>query len=323
MTESDVAFLFPGYGVQTAGMGQWLFRHCDFFPGMIRDIQHSLDVPYALEPLLTSDTSWPDHDELAAQIAIYLVNAGYDRALHNYKIRPSIVYGYSSGIYSALSCCGAVSLRDGLGLVCEAYRCMKVGMAGHKAGMLAITGLVLPIVQEIMAEAEKYGVVVIANTNSDRQFFLSGDYQALEVAYEKARRPGLLNIRWLPVSIPYHSPLLQSAAAQFNTYIRKIELLEPDIPLVCGSNGAVLDRVDQIRELLVKQLVDPVDFPRSLASLLERDVTDFWEVGHGSFLAKLLRREQRVRHIFQAEDWLIASHSSEYTLGKESRCDCE
>jgi len=303
MFRAKTAFLFPGHGVQHSGMGRWLYEHCEEFRDLLTEIQHALPFSYSLENLLTGENPLLNSDECAAQVAVYVVNAGYDLFLKKNGIAPAITYGYSSGIYSSVCSSGSISVIQGVRLVLGAFDCMQSVIPANSAGMIAITGLTLAAVQEIVSESGDLGPITVANINSDRQFFLSGKKEALDNAFSSAHRPGLLNIRWLPVSIPYHSPLLAPAVGKFRQLVASIELKKPDIPLLSGDDGSVVQDCDPIRELLINQLVNPVDFPNCLETLLNLRINDFWEVGPGDFLYKLLRRQQRVKRIFQARTW--------------------
>lgn len=304
LMDGNVAFLFPGQGVQYPSMGSLLYQYVPRFSNLIDELDDEIKFDFSSNDLLLSTDENVFSDEVRIQIAVFLVNAGYDFALKERKIFPNAVYGYSSGIYSAICSSEAISFSDSLFITQKAGEILIEKIKDNQTGMIAITGLREKQVKQIIEQAKDVGSIAIANINSDRQFFLSGEKSALEKSIILARQPGLLNVRWLPVSVPYHCSLIKEAAFEFSKILDNIVIKKPKVPIVDGSNGNFITTSEGIKDLLKHQLVEVVNFPVSISNMISNGITEFWEVGPNSFLFKLLRRERRVKTIKLANEWL-------------------
>lgn len=307
--ERTKAFLFPGHGVQEKDMGKAIYSSFRPFVENVRALDNAHIVPFNLEEVIHSGSESVFSDEVISQVMIFVVNAGYDLVLRHSGIQPSFVYGYSSGIYSAFVASGALSLADGLKLVYQAGKLMTEYLPEGQFGMIAVTGLRHEVIEGIIAQCESFGTITIANTNSDRQFFLSGDRETLVKAMTLCRQPGLLNVRFIPVHIPYHSPIVQEAATMFSKIVDQIHINDPHIPAIEGATGTVIRRGTGVSRVLMKQLVAPVNFPLCVETLLKLGVQEFWEVGYSSFLKQLLRRYRQVEKIYEAKTWFEKSQT--------------
>jgi [acyl-carrier-protein] S-malonyltransferase len=298
-------FLFPGHGTQKPGMGRFLLDRFSWFSSLLEELKAG---DYGIEDITEylRSSAATELDEVSAQVAIHLVNLGYDRALKEAGISPGITCGYSSGIYSAIYSSGAIDLETSLFLVRSAGQLMIdcVQSSGREMGMIAVTGLTRERIDEVISKLRKGGFVSLANVNSPRQFYLSGERKCLEAAMELCRQPGLLTLRQLPVSVPYHSELIAPAALKFAGVVNSISIRDPKLPVIVGSDGSIADTAAGIKQLLRRQLMDSVDFPRCIDTLVESDMTHLWEVGEGNFLSKLLRQNPRAATVVLVKDWL-------------------
>lgn len=314
------AFLFPGHGTQRAGMGRSLYDSNRSFRSLIDSLARYDGNPYggAISFLLAgregdpaiSATGGDCDGELTGQLAIYLLNAGYDMALREKDIQPAHAYGYSSGIYSAVACSGAISFEEGLRLTGWAWEAMIATLTDRPTGMITVTGLRPDLIETLLADQLTAGEVSVANINSERQVYLSGYRDSLTEAMGVLRQPGLLNMQWLTVSIPYHSALIARAADAFSTRVASVTLTDAVIPLIDGCTGQLVQSRADIGSLLRSQLVQQVNVPACCDRLHQLNPSTLWEVGGGSFLQRLFRFNRRLPDVVSAEAFLSSIATS-------------
>jgi [acyl-carrier-protein] S-malonyltransferase len=233
-------------------------------------------------------------DTLNAQPALLTCSVAALRALHEKlgEFTPAFVAGHSLGELSALVAAGAMEFEDGLDLVRKRGEVMKAAGERTPGGMAAILGLDAPIVAEVCAEASGLtgGVVQVANDNCPGQVVISGDLSALEKAIELAKSRGAKRPRTLPVSIASHSPLMQSAVAEFTRAVEAVPFISPIPPVVGNVRAQPLLDPNDLRAELPAQLVSPVRWTESVRYMLAQGVTTFVELGAKDVLTGLLKR---------------------------------
>jgi len=199
------------------------------------------------------------------------------------------VAGHSLGEYAALYAAGVLSLDDTLRLV--AKRGQLMGKAGEEnpGGMVAILGLTLSAVQEILGEIASPELISIGNYNSEQQLVLSGTAETLDRATKLAANMGGKAVA-LNVSIANHSPLMTSAVPQFREAFAAVPMLRPQIPILFNVTAAPEEDPHTIREIMAKQIVSMVRWQEIIAAFLASQVTTFIEVGPKKVLTGLMKR---------------------------------
>lgn len=236
------------------------------------------------------------NDTKYAQPAILTVSIAYLEALHErlretgQEIEPSFLAGHSLGEYTALVAAGSISFADGLRLVQERGRLMKVDGDKKPGGMAAVIGLSHERLQTVVDEAGSEGVVVIANSNSPIQTVISGEVAALLKAMDLARKEGAARVARLAISIASHSPLMQQAGEHLNQFISNINLIDPIVPLVANVTGTVLRTAEDVKRELSQHLCQPVAWVASVRQMVDEGVGTFIEIGPGQVLSGLIRR---------------------------------
>lgn len=303
-----LAFIFPGQGSQCAGMGKALAEQ---FPAA-RAVFDQADQALGF-PLSTLCFEGPEEElKLTAntQPAILATSVAAYRVLEEKGIAPDYVAGHSLGEYSALVASGCLSLPEAVVTVRSRGTYMQEAVPAGQGAMAALLGLPLSKVQQVCEQAAQGQVVVPANLNSPGQIVISGHKEAVERAAQAAKDAGAKRAVLLPVSAPFHSSLLQPAAARLESDFQRIRFGGLSIPLVTNVDAEVIETPQAARDALLRQVPAPVRWEESMRKLMELGCDCFIEVGPGKVLSGLLRQIDRSVRALSVED----SASLEKTL---------
>lgn len=284
---SRVAYVFPGQGSQSTGMGSDLYDTYPSARAVFREADACLG--FSLSRLCFEGPE----DELRkthnVQPAILVVSIACLRALEEAAIlnfpRPTFVAGHSLGEYTALVAAGVLGLADAISLVRERGRLMYEAGLRQPGGMLAVLGLDEETVKGISSESG----TEISNINCPGQIVLSGVAQALAQANKLAREQGARVIP-LRVSGAFHSVLMEPVLAEFSRIVSSFRLEPPVIPIVSNVTARPLADADSISDELVQQLRNCIQWQRSVEYMMHNGVTTFCEIGPGRVLSGLIRR---------------------------------
>jgi len=289
-----VAFVFPGQGSQSVGMGRVIAAAS---PAAARVYQEADAV--LGEPL--SRLAWEGPVEeldltINAQPAILATSIAILAALRERwaadgtGIGPEFAAGHSMGQYSALVAAGSLSLADGLRLVRERGVRMQASAAGRAGAMAAIIGLDDERLAELIGRASESGLFEIANRNAPGQVVVSGDRAAVEASLPIARELGARKTVLLPVSVAAHSPLMAEAADAMRSIVAGIRFADPEPPLIANADGHVIRDGAGARAELIEHLTAGVDWVRAVRGMAAAGVDTFVEIGPGRVLTGLNRR---------------------------------
>ena len=289
---STIAFLFPGQGSQTVGMGKDI---ADAYPAARETFEQADDfLGFSLSDLCFNGPAEELNDTYNAQPALYACSLATLRALQTElpDAKPSFAAGHSFGEFSALAAFGALSFEDGLRLVRERGRLMKEAGETHPGAMAAILSLEIDAVREICerASAEAGGVLVVANDNCPGQVVISGEDATLEHALVLAKDAGARRALKLAVSIASHSPLMQPAAEQFCQAVESTTFHVPQARIYGNVSAATLTDVPGIRSELTAQLTSPVRWRESMQAMIADGAQTFVEIGSKDVLTGLMKR---------------------------------
>ena len=308
------AFVFPGQGAQTVGMGKAL---ADAYPAA-RAVFDEVDE--ALGEKL-SDLIWEGDQETLtltqnAQPALMATSLAAMRALEAEGVSieaASLVAGHSLGEYSALAAAGALSVSDCARLLRTRGQAMQAAVPVGEGAMAAILGLDFATVSEVAeAAAANGGVVQAANDNDPAQVVVSGHAAAVEKAVELAKEKGAKRAMLLPVSAPFHSALMAPAADAMAAALSEVTIKAPRVPVVANVTASAVEDPAQIRELLVKQVTGSVRWRESVEYMGAQGITQVWEIGAGKALIGMVRRINRdidTRAVGTPEDVRAAAES--------------
>ena len=291
------AFIFPGQGAQTIGMGKAL---ADAYPAA-RAVFEEVDA--ALGESLSTLIWEGDQQELTlthnAQPALMATSIAAFKALETegFDISDaSFVAGHSLGEYSALAASGAISIADTARLLRIRGEAMQKAVPVGLGAMAALLGLDFETAQAVAKEAAEAGdgeVCQAANDNDPGQVVVSGHKAAVERAVEIAKEKGAKRAVLLPVSAPFHCALMQPAADVMADALARVDVSAPKVPLVANVLAEAVTDPARIRELLVEQVTGSVRWRESVAWMGAQGVTEMWEIGAGKALSGMVRRINR------------------------------
>ena len=225
------------------------------------------------------------------------------------------VAGHSLGEYSACAAAGALDIRDALSLAVLRGRLMANAADGT---MVAVLGMELAAIEEAIQNCP--GTVVIANDNAPGQVVLSGDVAAIDAASALLREQGAKRVLPLKVSGAFHSPLMSLAADEFTVALNKVEISEPQIPIVGNVSGLPLTTAAAVREELRAQITSTVRWRESLLYLESAGIRELIEVGPGDVLAGLARRTVREIPVLSVGTWsAIEEYSARFATSGDVR----
>lgn len=288
------AFVFPGQGAQVIGMGRELAEAYPAARAVFAEVDEALG-----ENL--SDLIWNGDIETLtltqnAQPALMATSIAAFRALEaeGFGIKDAdFVAGHSLGEYSALCASGALSLADTARLLRLRGAAMQEAVPVGQGAMAAILGLDFAAVDQIARDAAEGEVCQAANDNDPAQVVISGHKAAVERAAVLAKERGAKRALMLPVSAPFHSALMQPAAAAMAEALAAVEIVTPQVPLIANVRAEPVSEPGAIRRLLVEQVTGAVRWRESIEFLAGAGVTEFWEIGAGKALSGMIKRISR------------------------------
>ena len=290
------AFVFPGQGSQQPGMGRDLAEA--FTPArlLFQEVDDALsqNLSRLMFEGAEGDLTLTENAQpalLAASLAVIRVleaEGGFDIAE-----QVAYVAGHSLGEYSAHAAAGTVSVADAVRLVKRRGQAMQKAVPVGEGAMAALLGLDIEAAREIAAGTTGHGVCVVANDNCPGQIVVSGHRAAVERAVELAAERGGRRSIMLPVSAPFHCPLMAPAAEVMEGALAEILLQPPRVPVVANVTAAPTSDPKEIRELLVEQVIRMVRWRETVLLFKEREVEEIVEIGAGRILAGLVKRIDR------------------------------
>ena len=285
---SGVAFVFPGQGSQSVGMGKAL---CDVYPRLKEVYDEASEVlGYDIADLCFNGPAETLNLTEHTQPALLVSSVAALRALQPATIIPVAVAGHSLGEYTALVAAGGLTYRDAVRIVQKRGRFMAEAVAPGTGSVAALLGLDSEAVTQACSEASSAGVVQAANFNSPGQVVIAGEKAAVERAIEIAKSKGCKKAVPLPVSVPVHTPLMQKAADRLAGDLATISWSDLRMPLINNAEAKPILKAADIHSSLVRQLPSSVQWEDSVRAMAAMGVKTFVEIGPGTVLTGLIRR---------------------------------
>ena len=288
------AFVFPGQGAQTIGMGKALAEAYPAAKAVFDEVDAALGENLSgliwdgdIAGLTLTQNAQPAlmATSIAAMRALEAEGVGVSAAAY--------VAGHSLGEYSALCAAGALSLSDTARLLRIRGKAMQEAVPVGIGAMAALLGLDFETATKVAAEAAQGQICQAANDNDPAQVVVSGHKDAVERALDIAKSHGAKRAILLPVSAPFHCALMAPAAAVMAEALAAVTVNVPGVPVVANVRAEAVTDPDDIRELLVAQVTGSVRWRESVIWMVAQGVTEFYEIGAGKALSGMIRRIER------------------------------
>jgi [acyl-carrier-protein] S-malonyltransferase len=291
MGETRIAFLFPGQGSQTVGMGKEFAEKYPIARQTFEEADHVLG--YKL-----SDICWTGPEEKLrlteiTQPAILATSVAAWRVLDEKGLSPHIVAGHSLGEYAAHCAAGTLDFGEALRTVRNRGKYMQEAVPVGLGAMAAILGMGVAKVDGVCHDAAHGEVCEPANINSPEQIVISGHAAAIERAVKLASDRGAKKAKTLPVSAPFHCSLMKPAQDRLAADLTSLPFGTPKVPVACNVDAAIVNDADSSRDALIRQVTGSVKWEQSIRLLIREGVRVFIEVGPGKVLWGLMRQIDR------------------------------
>ena len=276
------AYVFPGQGAQSPGMGS------DLYTGQKALFDQANDIlGFNLSDIMFNGSMEDLTQTKVTQPAVFLHSIAKAASLGD-SFQPDMVAGHSLGEFSALVAAKALTFEDALTLVSQRAIAMQSACELQPSTMAAIIGLDNDVVEGICKQTA--GIVVPANYNSPGQLVISGDLAAIEAACEAAKQAGARRALILPVGGAFHSPLMEPAGLILAAAVDKVTITKPICPIYQNVAAAAVTDLDAIRDNLKAQLTGSVNWSQSIRAMVSDGATSFTEVGPGRALQGMIRK---------------------------------
>ncbi|MCO5215660.1 MAG: ACP S-malonyltransferase [Thermomicrobiales bacterium] len=291
---TSYAFVFPGQGSQSIGMGESLVEHSKAAKEMLDSANETLG--FDLGHLMFNGPEDELADTRNSQPAIYTCSAMALAALSEKAkkadayLAPNMVAGHSLGEFTALLAADVFDFTTGLKLVAARGEYMADAGAVRPGAMAAVLGLDDDKLAELVNEAARGDVLTMANLNCPGQIVVSGEVAPMDRFEELAKAAGARRVARLPISIASHSDLMAPAAEQLNALFDEETLYDPSMPVIANSTGLPLTTASEIREELRTHVIRGVNWTATIQTMASAGITTLIELGNGNVLAGLNKR---------------------------------
>jgi len=283
--------IFPGQGSQLVGMGQEFYDKYDLVKKLFKEADEILQTP--LSKLILEGPKDELDLTINTQPAIFLISYSIFNIVKNeFNIdlnKARYFAGHSLGEYSALCSAGYLSFEDTIRILKIRGEAMQNAVPNGEGGMVAVLGSTVEIVEKILKENENQFKIQIANDNSDGQLVLSGKTDDIEKLITILKSNNIKNIK-LPVSAPFHCSLMNKATNIMSSEILKLNFQNSPIKLISNVTANEIRNVDELKELLIKQIENRVRWRETVINMINGGVNQFIEIGPGKVLSGLVKR---------------------------------
>ena len=286
------AFLFPGQGAQTVGMGKDIYEKYE-------EARKIYDEASKISGMDIKKLCFEGPEEELnktenTQIAILVTSLAILEVLKSKGIEAEISCGLSLGEYTALIYCGIISFEDGIKLIKKRGYYMGNLIPDEEYSMAAVIGLDSKKIEEICKEIKDLGKFVVpANYNCTTQTVVSGNKEAVDIAIEKLKEAGAKRVVPLKTSGPFHTSKLEKAKEAYSKELENVEFKQGKVRVIKNLDGTFYKENDDIKNILSNHIVNPVRFDRAIKLMQEENIEEYLEIGPGKTLTGFVRKDNR------------------------------
>ncbi|WP_168122286.1 ACP S-malonyltransferase [Paenibacillus sp. HB172176] len=293
---SKTAFVFPGQGAQTVGMGKDAYDSRESARRIFEQANEALGFDLAAMIFEGPDSELKQTAN--TQPALLTVSTALLHLAKEAGLKADYVAGHSLGEYSALVAADALSFEDAVRTVRARGQYMEQAVPSGQGAMAAVLGAERDELAKLCAAITGEGAdVELANINCPGQIVVSGSAAGVQEVVNRGKEAGAKRVIPLEVSGPFHSSLMKPAAARLGDTLASLAITAPSVPLVANVTACATTDAEEIRSLLVEQVYSPVLWEDSVRYLLEQGVTTFVEIGSGTVLAGLIKKIDRTAKV--------------------------
>ena len=298
---SKVAFVFPGQGSQTVGMGKELAEKYSEVMGYFEKADKTLDTK--LSQLIFEGPKEELTKTYNTQPALLTTSMAILDFFRKSGIQADFVAGHSLGEYTALVAAGVLSFEEGVFAVRKRGEFMEHAVPNGEGSMAAVLGLDRDPLSDVTKAVSKEGFPVsLANLNCPGQIVISGSREGVERAGVKAKEAGAKRVLPLEVSGPFHSSLMKPAAEQLREVLDGMEMKDAEIPVVINVTAQPVSSASEIKDKLIEQLYSPVQWEDSVTKMIDLGVDTFIEIGPGKVLSGLIKKIDKTVKTYAVTD---------------------
>jgi len=304
-----IGFVFPGQGSQTVGMGKDIYDNYAEAQEMYKHVKEITNMDIA--KITFNETEEELNKTSNTQICILTMSLAILEILKKHNINAEVNSGLSLGEYAALIYSNILSLDEGIKIVQKRGELMQHLVPEGNWSMAAIMGLEANQVEELCKQI-KSGFVTPANYNCPGQIVISGEKNAVEEAVQKAKEAGAKRAVELKTSGPFHTIKLAKAAEELGKELEKVHIQETKKQVIKNVDGMPYTENDNVKEILQKHIISPVQFEKTINKMLEMGVDTFVEIGPGKTLSGFIKRTNKDVKILNVNDIKSLNETIEY-----------
>lgn len=287
-----IAFVFPGQGAQTVGMGKDIYEHDVDARAILEQANEALG--FSITELMFNGPDTELKQTANTQPALLTVSVAFLKLIEKSGLKADYVAGHSLGEYSALVAAGVLSFEDAVRTVRARGQFMEQAVPGGQGAMAAVLGAEREALKQLCAQITSEGKLVeLANMNCPGQIVVSGSVEGVNEVVARGKEIGAKRVIPLEVSGPFHSSLMEKAAIALREELEKLTMQDASIPVIANVTAEPVSSAAQITTLLEQQVCAPVLWEDSVKKLIELGVDTFVEIGSGSVLTGLIKKIDR------------------------------